>query len=316
MATGQKTGLFSSHQPGGIMAIESQDISTGDRWFVHSGTGTDGAGYGRNPDKPIATIDYAIGLATASQGDIVYVMPGHAETIAAAGIVVDKIGLSIIGLGRDRNRPTITFSATTSDVDVSATDVLIKGLRFLSSVNNLAKFIDASVGRMTIEDCEFITGSGTEAYCFILLTTTVDEWVIRGCRFIQPTDPDGTDHGDATGCIYFEDCLNITVEDCVFIGEFESSIFHNKTTGTANLWIRNCYGEQALAGADVITLVAGSTGGMHNCAWNVPDAADATTWGSFVTVAADTPFGFHDVTFMNDNNGGEQQALPIATATS
>jgi len=311
-----RAGLFVRKQSGGMHAIEDNTITTGARWFVHSGTGTDGAGYGQNPDAPCATIDYAIGLATASVGDIIYVMPGHAESIIAAGIVVDKIGLSIIGLGHDHNRPPVTFTATASDVDVSATDVLIKGLRFVSGVNNLAKFIDASVGRMTIEDCEFITSSTYEAYCFIVLTTTVDDWYIKGCRFIQPTDPDGTDHGDNTGCIYFEDCLNITIEDCVFLGEFESAIIHNKTTGTANLWIRNCYGEQALSGADVITLVTGSTGGMCNCEWNVPDAADITTWGTFATVGSGSPFGFHSVTFMNDNAGGEQLALPVAVATS
>ena len=66
-----KTAMFSRRQPGGVVNIESQDITTGDRWFVHSGTGTDGAGYGQNPDAPCATIDYAIGLCTASQGDVI-----------------------------------------------------------------------------------------------------------------------------------------------------------------------------------------------------------------------------------------------------
>jgi len=312
---GTKTALFSRKTPGGVFNVEDQSMTTGDRWFVHSGTGTDGAGYGQHPDSPCATIDYAIGLATASQGDIVFVMPGHAETIAAAGIIVDKIGLSIIGLGHDRNRPTITFNATTSDIDVTATDVLIKNLRCLSTVDNLAKFVDAQVGRMTIEDCEFITTSTCEAYCFILLTTTKDDWVIRGCRFIQPTDPEGTDGNASQGCIYFEDCLNILIEDCVFIGEFETSIIHNKTTKTGNLWIKNCYGEQALAGADVMTLVAASTGGMVRCSWNVPDAADATE-SNFVTLAADTPFGFHDTTFMLDNNAGGNLAIAVTAAAS
>ncbi|GAF96466.1 unnamed protein product, partial [marine sediment metagenome] len=118
MVAGTKTSQFVRKTPGGVFNVEDQSITTGDRWYVHSGTGTDAVGYGTHPDKPLATIDDAIGLATASQGDIIYVMPGHAETIGAGEIDVDKIGLSIIGLGVENDRPTITFDETTSDVDI------------------------------------------------------------------------------------------------------------------------------------------------------------------------------------------------------
>lgn len=315
---GQKTSLFGKWQDGGMFGVIDQHVTTGDIWFVGSTVSgaTDGAGYGQSPISPCATIDYAIGLATASQGDIIYVMPGHAETIAAAGIDVDKAGLSIIGLGVGNNRPTITLNATTSDVDIDAAGVLIRGLRFVSSVNNLAWFIDVNTAYFTMEDCEFVTASATEAYNFINIATTVDNFIFRRCRFLQPTDPNGTDGGANTGCFYIDDSENILIEDCEFLGEFETSIIHNDTTACKNLWVRRCFGEQALAGADVITLEAGATGGMDHCSWNVPDAADATTWGSFATVAADTPFGFHNTTFMNDNNAGEQLALPIAVATA
>ncbi len=313
---GTKTALFVRKTPGGVFSVEDQSTTTGDRWFVHSGTGTDGAGYGTHPDSPVATIDYAIGLATASQGDIIFVMPGHAESIIAAGIDVDKIGLSIIGLGIENNRPTITFTATTSDVDIDAAGVYIRGLRFVSDVNNLAWFIDANSAYLTMEDCEFITSSTKEAYNFINIADTVDNFTFRRCIFRQPTDPDGTDTGDDTGCFFFEDCENILIEQCEFYGEFETAIFHNKATLAANLWIRDCFGEQALSTGVVAVIVLASTGGMQRCAWNCPDAADNVTIGSFITMVQDTFFGYHDVSFMNDNAAGEWLASAVNAAST
>jgi len=316
---GTKTALFSRKTPGGVFNVEDQSITTGDRWFVHSGTGTDGVGYGTHPDSPLATIDYAIGLATASQGDIIYVMPGHAENIAAAGgFDCDKIGLTIQGLGVGNNRPTITFTATTSDVDIDAASTTIKNLRFVGGVDNWAVCIDVNAAYFEMTDCEFVTATATVCYNFINLATTVDNFIFRRCVFRQPVDPDATDNGANTGCFYIVDSENILIEDCEFYGEFESSIFNNRAAGTAckNLWIRRCFGEQALAGADVITLVTGATGGMHDCAWNVPDAADVITWGTFATAGQGTPFGMHNVTFMNDNAGGELLASAVATAST
>ena len=295
-----------------MFAVVDQKVTTGDVWFVDSATGADTAGSGRSPISPTATLDYAIGLATASKGDIIYVMPGHAETISgAAGIDVDKAGLSIIGLGQGDNRPTFSFSATASDCDIDADDIYISNLRFLSTVNSLVFFIDANSNNLVMEDCEFITTSGNEAINFINIATTKDYFAFRRCTFYQPTDPDGTDGNADTGCFYFVDSEYITVEDCVFVGEFETSIFHNKTTKALNLWIKNCYGEQALALADVLTLVDDGTGGMVDCAWCVPDAADATTEASFVTIAATTTFGFFNTKFMNDNAAGGNNALPV-----
>src|SRR3990167_6061342 len=47
---------------------------------------------------------------TASRGDVIFVMPGHAETVSAAGgITMDVNGVAIIGLGSGDLRPTITY---------------------------------------------------------------------------------------------------------------------------------------------------------------------------------------------------------------
>src|SRR5512139_4050842 len=87
------------------------DITTGNIWYVNynHANAADTTANGQDPVYPFKTIDYAIGQCTASNGDIIYVMPGHTEDIIAAGsITVDVAGVSIVGLGNGTNRPLIT----------------------------------------------------------------------------------------------------------------------------------------------------------------------------------------------------------------
>src|SRR3990167_6673223 len=90
--------------------------------------------HGDSPKRPFSTIDYAIGQCTASRGDVIYVLPGHSETItAAAGIDVDVAGVSIVGLGAGRNRPEVIVDATSAvgvDIDIDAANCTIENIYF------------------------------------------------------------------------------------------------------------------------------------------------------------------------------------------
>jgi len=260
-------------------------ITSGQIFWVHSGTGSDGNHRGLNPHQPFATIDYAIGNCTANKGDVIYVMPGHAETLAAAGaITVDVAGVSIIGLGNGTNRPMLTYSATTSTLLVTALDVLIRGIQFTSAINNLAAFVVDSACNFTIEDCVFTTASTLEAYCFINITTTYDNIVIRRCEFYQPTDPQGTSAAADTGAIFLVDSQNVLIEDCKFVGYFETAFVHNRTTAASDLWIKRCTGQQLLSDGLAVVMVALSTGGMIDSLFQVV-AATAAVEATFFTLS-------------------------------
>ena len=88
-------------------------ITSGTYWFVSSVTGSNG-NPGNDASLPFAGLQTAI-TASAS-GDVIVVMPGHAETVsAAAGITTTgKPGLYIIGQGEGSTRPTFTFSTSTA----------------------------------------------------------------------------------------------------------------------------------------------------------------------------------------------------------
>lgn len=182
-----KTALFVNRQVGGMFSIEDQSLSTGERFYVHSGTGTNSVGGGKSPDAPLATIDYAVGLCTANKGDIIYVMPGHAETIsAAAGIDLDVAGISVIGLGRGTLQPKVTLdTATTTDIDVDAANILIENIHFTANFADIVAGIDVNAQFCTIRNCRFAeTATDMNALIWVLggSTTTSSGLVVENCR--------------------------------------------------------------------------------------------------------------------------------------
>lgn len=318
MTQGTRTSLFSRKQAGGMFTIADLERHPGDIWFVDSSaTGaTDSASAGRTPDLPLATIDYAIGLCTANKADVIYVMPGHTESVvAAAGIDVDVAGVSIIGLGKGSNKPTVTLGTlTTATFKISAANVLVRGLRFVGNVNDLVKIINVAENNATIEDCEFVTSSAKEAFSFINLTTTFDYLTVRRCRFEQPTDPTGTDGGADTGALYMVDSEYVLFEDCWFSGNFETAIFHNRTTAAKHLWVKNCWGIQALSGAEPFQLVAGATGAMLGGGFITP-AETAASEATLVGTIGDGFFVLQPGSFGNDGQAGGQGGIVVATAS-
>lgn len=290
----------------------------GNVFWVNSATGADvnDGVRGRSKDAPFDTLDYAIGLCTANNGDVIYVMPGHAETGTAAAFVdADVAGITIIGLGQGSLKPTFTLgTATTCDIDIDADNITIKNLRFVNNIDSLAAFIDCNSNYFTIEDCEFVTSSTKEAVCFIDMATTKDYLTVRGCRFEQPTDPAGTDGGAGTGGIYLVDSEYILVQDCQFIGNFETACIHNRTTACKYLVVERCYFYCALSGSEPFQLVAGAIGCAKECFFHTPAEAATTeatlygTLGDAFFIAASTSAG-------NDGAAGGQGGI-VATAAS
>ncbi len=182
-----KSELFVRKQPGGVFTVAREDLSTGAIFFVHSGTGTDAAGYGNNPDAPLATIDYAIGLCTASKYDTIYVMPGHAETIAGAtGCVLDVAGVRVIGIGAGTLKPVLTFSATASIVSITAANCTLQNLRIVSDIDNCVTAISlgASADGCKISDVELVDGASNKEFLIgIAVAAACSDVTIDGLRF-------------------------------------------------------------------------------------------------------------------------------------
>ena len=165
--TGARSPQFSQKQSGGAFAyadirrhpaavffVDSTNTATDD---AGRGRAADAAGYGQSPDKPFLTLDYAIGQCTDSVGDVIYLMPGHTETLTEAGeLDVDVIGITIRGLGEGNLQPIISFGTIASvDMDVDAASCTFENINFQAAVADIVAAIDINSADTTFRNCRF-----------------------------------------------------------------------------------------------------------------------------------------------------------------
>ena len=183
-----RTPLFSKKQPGGMFTISDLQQHPGNIWFVDSGIGADIVGSGQDPDSPVATLDFAVGLCTADNGDVIYLMPGHAESIASAtGCVLDVAGVRVIGLGWGAMRPTLTIdTAATALISIEAANVWIENVLVINNFLDIVTAITilAAADGCTLKDVEMRDTSATlGALIQISVATTVADLTIDGFRY-------------------------------------------------------------------------------------------------------------------------------------
>lgn len=125
-------------------------------------------------DSPFSTLDYAIGQCVAGRGDIIYIKPGHAESVTSATtILFDVAGVSIIGLGTGSARPTFTFTtANTATIPVSANNITIQNCLFVGNFLSIAScFTVAAAADFWIDSCVFRDTSAILGFLSIVTTT-------------------------------------------------------------------------------------------------------------------------------------------------
>ena len=212
--------------------------------FVDSGStnklDADDTEHGHSLEKPLATIDYAVGLMTASEGGIILVAPGHAETHIAASscVTADINGIKIIGLGEGLLRPTITLTTDTGAIafTVSGANVTLANMRVLVSLNAVVSAIS-----VTGTDCKLIdmevqdNANNTEVAIAILTAATADRLHIE--RFKH----NGFIDGDAcTESISLIGVDRAVIKDSWFRGTFSTAAIQMVTTACSGVIIENC----------------------------------------------------------------------------
>ncbi|MDH5426185.1 MAG: hypothetical protein OEY29_14445 [Gammaproteobacteria bacterium] len=158
--------LHQAH-PGEVFYVNSSSVLP--KGGVGGSDGNDGTYL-----RPFSTLDYAIGRCTAGRGDVIYLMPGHTETvIAATTIAADVAGVAIVGLGSGSSRPTLTYTtANTATINVSAANVSFKNLLFVGNFLSIASAITVGAAPWcTVEDCEFKDTSAILGFLSAVTTT-------------------------------------------------------------------------------------------------------------------------------------------------
>lgn len=256
-------------QPGKVIGAGYPVTSlAGKTFWVSSLTGSNGnSGTSRN--DPVATIDYAIGLCTASKGDVILCLPGHAESITgAASIAADVAGITIVGLGTGSLRPTLTYStAVGASVDVSAANVTFNNVLFTCSATAVeyTAMINVTAANVKFLNCEVRFRNSSGGGVLALLTTTAaDQLQIKNCYF------NGTANANTVAAIRLAAASgtidDVVIEDTVIIGNFTTSLGGIDNTGAAtNILVNRCTIQNRTASSTkAIVLHASTTGAVTN----------------------------------------------------
>lgn len=287
-------------------------FTTGNLFFVQSTSSfaRDAADHGQDPATPFATIDFAVGRCTANNSDHIIVMPGHVETvIAAAGLDLDVAGITLIGIGRGSDRPTINFTtAVGADMDVDAANITMINFLFTGGIDALTGPIDINAADFAMLNCETrdVTGQATD---FIVTDANADrliirDWVHRGAAAAGPDTAITIVGGD-----------NISIQDFWIDGNFAVACIENVTTAAVNLTVgslmKQCYARTRNAADTIFTAVATTTGnvGPYINARLADNAANITQ----AFVGADMQF-FNDLRIVNAD--GESHINSNITAST
>lgn len=272
----------------GVPVVGSNVLTAGKVLWVNYTTGIDGSDRGTSPSYPIKTLDYAIGLCNAGKGDVIFLMPGHAESvIVASGIRLDVDTVQIIGLGTGSARPTFNFgTATTATINMSADNVTIENCIFdltAGALDAVATAINWGGANCRISKCKFMMATSSyQATSAITLTSGASEAVIEDCRFYAP-------NAGAVAAIYGAAATDqVRIRRNWFYGAFSTAAITNATTAWTNTLIEwNTY-FGTTASKPHVSLVSTATGVVQ---FNTTGVATLSANGS---ISCDACFKFEN----------------------
>jgi hypothetical protein len=242
--------------------VMGEKMTTGTVFFVDSVTGLSGNS-GLDPLHPLATIDQAINKCTANKGDVIYCMPNHAETLGdnATSLVPDIAGISVIGLGHGSDMPELTFSGTSSSINIQAANITFRNLRFIAGISAVAVGVDVSADHFLIEDCMFDFSTTLFDFVIHLQVDAVDYATIRNNRFIAENATAGSNEG-----IRLDDTHHTKIIGNYFSGDFARAAIIGEDAIGNSLLIEGNYihNDDTAAASNGIDLNIGFTGMIVN----------------------------------------------------
>jgi hypothetical protein len=181
---------------------------------------------GSSKENAKNTLDAAVALCTANNGDHILLAPNHAETIiAAAGVDLDVAGITVISMGRKEQRATFTFTTdVAADVDIDADDVTIMNILFKTNINDQTAVIDVNKKGFTAIGCEILEGTQNFLTAIDINgggANACDGAYIKNCTIYCPS-ADG-DRGIQLG----EVADRVAIEGCHIHGDFDDAGINN-----------------------------------------------------------------------------------------
>lgn len=284
---GKFSPLFSRKGPGGPYTIAGIDQVPGDVWFVDSAATSAGAttSHGRTPDLPFSTLAYAFSSDLVGSGDVVYVMPGHAEDVDAAGdITMDIAGVTVIGLGSGSVRPTFTFKTSTAATWlISAANVTVKNVLITTSGTiDVVNGITVSAADCRLEDVEIRESASDSQFVDPLIITTG----AARCKLVRYVCRSHAS-GDAiqSGVLIDAAVDGVEIDDVWIDGLFATGNIESTAAATNTIIRRPVLRQRHATQAAAINLHASNTGAVISPRARITLATAAGFNGAYVGAA-------------------------------
>ncbi len=134
------------HSPRSVRGETYPQIHSGQVFWVSNTTTTNTRGVTAGLDtakgtfeRPFATLAYALSLLVANRGDVIFIKPGHIETLNGIGVLTQAAaGSSVVGLGNYNTKPKfIMGTAATTTYVVSGANCYVDNLWMVGNFSNV-----------------------------------------------------------------------------------------------------------------------------------------------------------------------------------
>ena len=185
--------------------------------------------------RVFTTVAAAIDACVADRGDVIYVMPGHLETISSAtSVVFNKAGVSVIGLGTGSKRPEFNFSNTAGSLELDADNVRLSNFILKADVSAVVVGVNVDGDNVTIDNCLFTFNATGDDFVTMIDVDTVDGFTLKNCVL-------KAEEG-AAGCaeaIRLDTANDCTIEGNHITGDFTDGAIIGEGAAGINLVIKN-----------------------------------------------------------------------------
>lgn len=127
--------------------------------------------------RPLATLAAALAKCKSGKGDIIFLKPGHAETISSAtALALNVAGVAIIGLGKGTSRPTFTLdTATTTTIGVSANNITLMNCVISANFADIVSaFTLTTAKHFHLHQCDILATATNMNFLHVIDTNTTD----------------------------------------------------------------------------------------------------------------------------------------------
>lgn len=226
----------------------------------------------------VTTLGEGFKRCRPNMNDVVFVLPGHAESVDSATFGSDLVaGTNIIGLGNGADRPTLTWTLAAGKFLVSVPSVFIQNFRFLmagdGSTITVAEGMrfDNTATDGAIVGCSFQTSIDGNQKASIGCVVQGDRMQVLGCDFFGQTSGEattqlsiaGSDELKIVGCNFMGATVSTTVGLIRFTGESVTNMLIDHV---------NIQNRKALC-VNAISSSGGISGVISNTNFGVLDAA-------------------------------------------